>query len=75
MINFTQWLEAKQVLPCEMCGNAPRISKERYCSGCKKAVLSQLRSTNYLTPQTYAGRYRSPDAKENVRDTKGLNDR
>lgn len=74
MANFRQWLEAKQVLPCEMCGNAPRLYKERYCSACKKTVLSQLRSSGYLTP-TYHGSWRGPDERENIRDTKGLNDR
>lgn len=74
VLKFTQWLEAKQVLPCEMCGNAPRLYKERYCSACKKVVLSQLRSSNYLAPKVY-NRWRGSDERENTRDTKGLNDR
>lgn len=54
---------------CERCSAAMAVRGERYCKGCRKAVLEELEEAGALTP--YPGRgFRSRDQMENVRETK-----
>jgi predicted amidophosphoribosyltransferase len=43
---------------CKRCSDADAISTEKYCKGCKKAVLSELKSSGYLSdekpPKTFS---------------------
>jgi hypothetical protein len=61
---------------CKWCGaNRRKIKKVRhlkqsdYCDGCQNGLLM----SKEIKPE-YHGRYRGPDARENVRETKGHND-
>ncbi len=56
---------------CELCGKEI-FSINKYCPGCKKAVLDSLRSKGYLSyaPTFPTGSGRSSDHRENVRETK-----
>lgn len=33
---------------CQRCGEAEAVRKEKYCKGCKKAVLAELKAEGYL---------------------------
>jgi hypothetical protein len=48
------------VKPCEECGK-DSVTGERYCKGCRKAILSVLDASGYLTPRVWARAYRDPD--------------
>lgn len=56
-------------MPCERCASQVRIKGSRYCKECKKVVLAELKEQGYLTREAFR-KYREPDARENVRETK-----
>lgn len=36
---------------CQRCSDGFAISGEKYCKGCKKAVLSELKASGYLSDE------------------------
>lgn len=61
---------------CENCTSL-RVNGERFCKGCKKALLSEMKNKGYLTkaPTYFGGAYRSGDKCEDTNATKYGNDR
>jgi hypothetical protein len=59
---------------CERCGGAPPVRGERYCKGCKKLVLAELRESGYLT-RTGWRPWRPGEAREDQNETKHGADR
>ncbi len=55
---------------CERCPSEA-LQGQRFCKGCKKIVLTELRDTGYLTfvPQR-SGQSRTQDHKELTHETK-----
>lgn len=58
---------------CDRCG-APRMGRTRYCKGCLKYMLWEMREAGYFTPAPrFTGawdHYRSQGHREDVRETK-----
>jgi hypothetical protein len=57
---------------CDRCGTSRPVSGERYCKACRKAVLTELNDSGYLTPRTFGhvGIHRPDEAKEQTYETK-----
>lgn len=58
--------------PCERCGEAEAVPKEKYCKRCRKAVKREMIDDGYLRPtgDVHAGQRRTRDAKERTHETK-----
>lgn len=56
---------------CQRCGELESNRCEKYCTNCRKAVLRELDAAGYLTkrPQ-YKERYRTPEKREDIHETK-----
>lgn len=71
MKTFHQWIEAKiPQPPCEKCKKGPRIKDERFCKGCRKALMDKMIYSGYLQQTRRHGDNRTKDHKEVIRDTK-----
>ncbi len=56
--------------PCERCKSAVALSGERYCKGCRKVVLDELRES-YLTKISRSRQCARPyEAQEKTYETK-----
>ena len=59
---------------CERCGDIAIVS-ERYCKGCRKLVLAELKEAKYLTTAPWIGfNNRELDKRENTYETKNGRD-
>lgn len=58
---------------CEAC-DQQAIKGQRFCKECKKKRLAELKDAGYLTPRPFQT-YRSPEQRENTRETKFGQDR
>ena len=57
---------------CERCKIKEALSKQRYCSDCKKIVKKELYDCGYLQRigDSHCGQRRTGEAKENTYQTK-----
>jgi hypothetical protein len=53
---------------CENCGRG-KVTGERYCATCRKALLKKMEESGYLTPKPFE-KWRTSDMQEDQRETK-----
>lgn len=60
---------------CEKCGKKTAYKKDRFCKGCRLALLSEMKSAGYLAPRLPpSGCRRTAEQRENQYETKRGND-
>lgn len=63
-----------EVKRCETC-EADRIPGERYCKSCRKVIIDRMRRDKYLAWVPGRGQPRTPEMREDVRETRLGTDR
>lgn len=56
-------------MKCERCFG-PRPQARRYCKGCEKEALAEMKSAGYFAPFIRQGTSRTSEMKEVTRETK-----
>jgi len=57
--------------PCQKCNDKPAIQGEKYCTGCRKSVLSEMAESGYLENRP-AGTFSDERGRKNRADYKTL---